>query len=371
MQRVLHVLSSLERSGMEMMLLSSYNEWLNQGFQCDVIATAKTPGVMVGDIKEAGYEVYHIPFRGSSRYMPNLRLFNDFFELCSSGYDVVHIHTEAAAPLFAILAKLAGVPKIALTKHNVFNYTGVLRFRKYLERLLIRSLGGRYGMISESVSRCEWERFKNFGSRVWNWLDDSYYRPASMEERVQARKGLDLGEDEFAILSVGNCSPVKNHAAILGAVALLPRQINAVYIHLGREQADEPEKALSKELGIASQVRFMGSRPDPRPFYWAADVYVMPSLHEGLSIAALEAVASGVPAIFSKVDGLTEITSQATHIRECSTAAQSVATAIAEVSRVGPDARRAGALVDSGLIRARFSVEAGVRSNVENLYCAS
>ena len=91
----------------------------------------------------------------------------------------MHVHPEAAAPVFVLLAKLAGVPTIALTKHNVFRFSGGLRLRKYVERRLIRAVGGRYGMISESVLTREWSSFRNPGVRIWNWIDTQHFRPPS------------------------------------------------------------------------------------------------------------------------------------------------------------------------------------------------
>src|SRR5437879_2797564 len=129
--RILHVMHSLERSGMEMMFLSSAQEWKAREISMDLLATADTAGPLADDLARAGYGIFHIPFRSKCRYLPHPRLLPDFWRLCKKGkYDVVHIHTEAPGALFAVLARSAGIPKIVFSVHNTFRFHGVLRARK-------------------------------------------------------------------------------------------------------------------------------------------------------------------------------------------------------------------------------------------------
>src|SRR5581483_9797039 len=98
MKRVLHVLYTLERSGMEVMLLNSDHEWRRHGFVCDVLATASDVGPLGHEMRTMGYQVYHLPFRSRLSLVPRMDFVRDFLRLCQSGYEVVHIHTEAGAP---------------------------------------------------------------------------------------------------------------------------------------------------------------------------------------------------------------------------------------------------------------------------------
>jgi len=368
MKRVLHVLVSLERSGMEMMLLNSAEEWGRAGYACDVVATAPIIGPLAPELRAAGYGVFHIPFRSKFRYAPRWRFIRDFYRLCKSGYDVVHVHTEAAPHLFVILAKLAGVRRTAVTPHSLFRFSGFLRVRKALERRLNRLLGSEYGMISNSVQNCEWERFRNRGIRISNWLDTAYFRPPTPEERSTARSSLCCQAEQFVIVSVGNCSVVKNHPEILRAISLLPATIAPLYLHVGKELADQPERALAAELNLAERVRFLGSQGDPRQFLWAADIYVMPSLREGLGISALEAIAAGVPAVLANIDGLADIAAETDSVVLTTTAARSIADGIAQVASVQIEERQTRALLDSARIRERFSISNGVQSLISGLY---
>jgi len=368
MKRVLHVMASLERSGMEQMLMSSAEAWQQAGFKCDVVATAESAGPVAEQMRSRGYEVFHLPFRSRHRLLPRTGFVRDFYQLCARPYDIVHIQVEAGRPLFALLARAAGVRRIAVTPHNTFRFTGTLRLRKMAERHLIRLMGGRFGMISEGVQECEWERFRIRGERIWNWIDTDHFRPPSEEERVRARLELGVSPEQFVVASVANCNRAKNHGALLEALSLMPEQERPVYVHVGREAPGAPERALAKQLGIAGTTRFAGSQPDVRTFLWAADAVAMPSLTEGLAISALEAVACGTPLVCSRIDGLKEIADKAPTTvlvtPEPTAIAEGLRTAIAAARGAG----RQSALQDSARIRELFSMSNGVKSIVQGLY---
>jgi glycosyltransferase involved in cell wall biosynthesis len=370
-KRVLHVMGSLERSGMEMMLLSSSEQWRREGYSCDVLATKREIGPLAEEMRGAGYRVFHIPFRSTMRYLPNRRLIPEFFRLCRENrYDIVHIHTEAATPIFVILAKLAGVKEVVLSVHNTFLFDGILRGRKTLERIFIRALGGRYGMVSLAVMECERERFRNPGVRLWNWLDTGYFRVPSAEERQAARQSLGCPEDRFVLVSVANCNHAKNHSALLRALPEIKGSVPLLYFHVGKEEPGNPELALAKQLGIENEVRFMGSQPDPRLFFWAADIFVMPSLHEGLAISPLEAIASGCASLLTEVSGLEEIAAETKWTISVAPNEQSVAAGLLEAARVPAEVRSSRAFEDSARIRERFSMQRGVQVMIDSLYAA-
>ena len=369
MKRVLHVMGSLERSGMEMMLISSSGQWRAAGYSCDVLATKHEIGPIAEQIKAAGYGIFHIPFRSTRRYLPNRRLIPEFFRLCRKNrYDIVHIHTEAATPIFAILAKLAGVRKVVLSVHNTFLFDGILGLRKKLERMLIRAIGGRYGMVSDAVMDCERTRFHNTGVRLWNWLDTEYFRPPSASERQAARQNLGCGDDQFVLVSVGNCNAAKNHSTLLHALLRIKPDVSPLYLHVGKEQLERPELILAEQLGLGGEVQFLGSQPNPRLFFWAADVFVMPSLHEGLAISPLEAIASGCQAVLAEVDGLKEIAAETEWTISVMPDEESIAAGLSRAASIPAEIRRRQALEDSARIRERFSTQRGVQVMIESLY---
>ncbi len=353
---------------MERMLLSSAGEWARRGIECDILSTTPEPGSWAPHLAAAGYRIHHFPFRSEQSGGLSLGALQAFYRLCRERkYAVVHIHTEAAAPVYAVLAKGAGIPRIALTVHNTFRFEGWLRLRKALERRFVRLLGGRYGMVSESVAQCEQDRFGNRGIRLLNWLDVDQFRPPTRGERDAAREQLRLSRAMTALLTIGNCNAAKNHGDLLAAMHLLNDRSDLIYLHVGREEEGFPERALANRLGVAEKIRFCGSHEDVRTYLWACDVFVMPSRNEGLAVAALEAIAAGCCAIFFEVPGLLDLKPLAPGAVFVPPDAQLLAASIERLVSITPGLGP-GCREDSAAIRSRFSPERGVGVICEELY---
>lgn len=131
-----------------------------------------------------------------------------------------------------------------------------------------------------------------------NAIDAAVYSfDASKREEMRRQLGL---TGELVIGHVGRFNPQKNHAFLLDIfAALLKKEPNAVLLLVGGG-ADMPKiQAKVQELGIAERVRFLGVRSDVADLMQAMDVFVFPSLYEGLPVTMVEAQASGLPCIIS------------------------------------------------------------------------
>ena len=368
--RVLHVLNQFEHSGAEINLLQSAQEWQRHGFSLDLLATGPNIGPLSKSLTAQGYRTFHIPLRSKRRFAPRADFITRFMSLCRANkYDVLHIHTESAYYLFALLGKLAGIPRVVRTVHNTFTFKGPMRQRKILERAACRSfLGLRSGLISSSVEDCEWKDLRNPGVRIDNWFDTNHFRPATESERIACRKELGCRDDEFVITSVGNCAPAKNHPEFLRALSLLGSEVNFLYLHVGSEPEGGKERQMATELGIAHRVRFVGRQPDPKRYLWASDAFAMPSLWEGFSIAALEAMGTGVPLLLTNVNGLRDLASAAKWVELVEPDARSIADGILRLFHSPAEEIRGRARQDSALIRERYSIANGVRRIITALY---
>lgn len=297
--RVVHVLGELNPSGAETMLRVAADGFVAKGLTLNIISTGVQLGEYAPALVEAGYKLYHVPFNRS------LLFFWQLYRLLRVGqYEVVHLHTERANFWIGLIALVARPRRIIRTVHNCFEFKGKLRWIRGLQRRLLNRLGVVHVSIGASVRDNEAETFGLATRLVSNWYDDQKFGPISKTEREQARQALDVSESENIIVTVGNCSKIKNHTSLLRAIAMLPVTERPLYIHIGKEDSEQSERALANELGIAGCVRFFGPIVDIRPLLQAADVYVMPSLNEGFSIAAIEALAMGLTIIFADVAGL-------------------------------------------------------------------
>jgi glycosyltransferase involved in cell wall biosynthesis len=363
MKRVLHVLGELRPSGAEVMMRLSAQHWRELGLQCEILSTGSIPGSFTSVLKEAGYTVLHLPFAKSYRFL------KDFYTTVKRGrYDTIHLHTERANFAYAVLARCAGVKQVVSTIHATFQFRGWLRIERSLQRFVMRQIGVRFGMISPSVASVEREHFRNFGPRIVNWFDDSQFTPPTIEQRNTARQQLGLRPEEFVIVSMGNCERVKNHATLIEALPLLERGITYKYLHVGFSGETEVEERLVSQLGIRNAVHFLGHVDAPVRCLWAADVFVMPSLREGFSIAAIEAIATGCPVILGDVPGLCDLKSLGDGLYYTGLSPKQIAAAIMSVYRLSPAERYWGAAALSTAVHRQFCIEAGVHSVALNLY---
>lgn len=110
------------------------------------------------------------------------------------------------------------------------------------------------------------------------------------------RKSIDIPVDAFFLLSVGELNANKNHAVVIRAIAKLHRP-NIHYAIAGVGDLHDDLLNLAVDLGVSEQVHQLGFRNDVDDLYQAADVCVFPSIREGLGLAAIEGMASGLPLV--------------------------------------------------------------------------
>lgn len=119
------------------------------------------------------------------------------------------------------------------------------------------------------------------------------------------RRQFNIPLGATVLLSVGEVNENKNHCVVIEALAKL-EATDVHYIICGRGELEESHKALAKQLGLEGRVHLTGYRNDVADFYQAADVFVFPSLREGLGLAALEAMYCGLPVIAARNRGTVE-----------------------------------------------------------------
>jgi glycosyltransferase involved in cell wall biosynthesis len=117
-----------------------------------------------------------------------------------------------------------------------------------------------------------------------------------------------LGVTGFCLGAVGRLEEQKGHLYLLEALARLQEEMgDAALLLVGEGRLEETLKRRTRELGLADRVRFLGTRRDLPVIYRALDLYVQPSLWEGLSLAMLQAMGAGLPVLMSRVSGADEI----------------------------------------------------------------
>ena len=253
---------------------------------------------------------FNLPFERSPLKKGNLEAYHSLKEIIRQGsYDIIHCHTPVgavAARLAAREARKTGT-KVIYTAHGFHFYKGapVLNWLVYFPA---EWLCGFLTDVLITINREDYD----FAQKHIHAGKVCYVPGVGVDmdrfggSRETAREKLGIGNEEFVLLSVGEMTVNKNHRLALQALALLPEK-PIRYVLVGRGERMEDLQAQARELGIADRVIFTGYRNDVSELYPAADAFFFPSFREGLSVALMEAMASGLPAIVGKIRGNTDL----------------------------------------------------------------
>jgi glycosyltransferase involved in cell wall biosynthesis len=219
-------------------------------------------------------------------------------------YDVVHFHTSRAHSMAPFARGFARV--LVVTRRMDYRPNRV--FAPYLFNRAVDGVVAISGGVADSLAAAGVDRERV--TVVHSGVACDRFRPPTAEERVRARIALGISYGEFVISAVGALEPRKGHRYLIEAIAQLastaPSGKLKCFIAGHGSIRGDLERAIAK-LGCAERVKLLGRIDDPRELLWASDCFAMPSLKEGLGVAALEAMASALPVVASDVGGLREV----------------------------------------------------------------
>lgn len=141
-------------------------------------------------------------------------------------------------------------------------------------------------------------------------IDVDQRKPLAKADRAALRERFcrkyRIPQDAVILLSVGELSRRKNHRIVLSALAQLERE-DVCYVICGKGECRRQLVRQAERLGISSRIRLAGFQEDLTEFYQSADLFVLPSLQEGMPAALMEAMAAGLPCIVSDIRGSREL----------------------------------------------------------------
>jgi glycosyltransferase involved in cell wall biosynthesis len=306
--RVLHVVDSLERGGLERVVTDLAVMQRQQGYDVAVFSI-KAPGALAAELERAGVPV----LLGDKRRSADLRTLRALRRaLRERRIDVAHAHNFMPAYYLAAagIGWGAGVASVA-TCHDMGARLARRKLRWIMRWALARM--NRVIMVGAQVHA----RYLDAGVvdarktlRILNGVALERFSYGA-DARARARHLLGLGEDDRVIGCVGRLVELKNHRALVDLMPELAREfpnLRLVLVGDGPMRQHLEQRAL--ELGVTQRVILAGEQPDVARLLPAFDVFALPSTTEGLSLALLEAAASGLPIVATAVGGNPEIVEQ-------------------------------------------------------------
>jgi len=295
----MHVVYSLEPGGMEFGVVKLVNGLDRSRVYSSVCAT--TPGGRLRSLIAA-----HVPvFEMGRRRGNDPRLVWQLFRLFRRERPhVVHTHAWGTLVEGLAAARLARVPVVVHGEHGTLQLRAHQRSVQRVGWTLadqVLSVSSRLAARMAAETRFPVNRVQT----IRNGVDLSRFGHLS---RTEARRVLGLADDELVVGTVGRLVPVKDHVSLLRAMAhLAGRHVPATLLVAGDGPLRADLEALAGKLGISGSVRLLGHRPDIEVVLAALDVFVLSSTSEGLSNTILEAMASGVPVVATRVGGADEL----------------------------------------------------------------
>ena len=297
--RILQVISSLGTGGAEKLLIDSIPLYKNKGVDMELLLLNGNQTPFYKNIQQHNITIYHLS-TGNIK-----KIYNPFFIFkiipFLRKYDIIHVHLFPTLYWVAI-AKLLAFKKVKLiyTEHSTSNK----RRKQKIWRITDRFMYKRYSKI---VSITE-EVYYNVSSHLK--LNKSKYRTICNGINLDVFKSLSKNTNienncSKKIIQVSSFRPPKDQATVIRSLQYLPK--NVYLILVGDGDTRKECEYLVERLKITDRVSFLGIRTDISDLLQSADIVILSSNYEGLSLSSIEAMASGKPFIASNVPGLGHI----------------------------------------------------------------
>ena len=263
--------------------------------------------------------VFDVPFSRSPLRYDNIRAYRQLKKIIKNGnYDVIHCNTPVggvAARLAAKNERKKGV-KVLYTAHGFHFYKGasllnwliyypIEKICSYFTDTLITINHEDYDLAKRKMRAKQVEYIPGVGVNVEKFKN-------TIVDREVKRRELGIPKEAILLVSVGELNKNKNHQVIIKAVAQL-NDANVHYMIAGNGPLQKDLLELSADLGISEQVHFVGYRRDIAELYKVSDVFCFPSIREGLGLAAIEAMAAGLPVVAADNRGTREMVREKTN----------------------------------------------------------
>jgi glycosyltransferase involved in cell wall biosynthesis len=308
-RRLFVVAESLGIGGTESHLIRLLVPLAVRGWDIAVYCLSE-PGLRAREISASGIKVFSAPITtdrsaGETRNPVKIGLAASrlFWLLLRLRPDIIHFYLPGPYLVGGPVSLAAGNPVKIMSRRSLARYQQrrplAARIESWLHRHMDAVVGNSRAVVGELVAEgIAEEKIK----LIYNGIET----PATLPERGEARRKLELDPDALVGLMVANLISYKGHADLIEGLALVSRDLPSGWQFLiaGRDQGLRPKlERLVSERGIGSNVQFLGEYSAVSTLFAAADFAVLSSWEEGFSNVILEAMAAGLPMIVTDVGG--------------------------------------------------------------------
>ncbi len=266
------------------------------------------------DEERYGIKIHQIDFVRAPYHPGNIKAYKQLKALAEKEqYDIIHCNTPIGGVLGRIIGKQLNVQKVIYQAHGFHFYKGAPKVNWIIyypiEKLLSKYTDALITINKEDFEFAKAKMQLRGNGKVYYipgvGIDTDFYT-VNGEINKELRKELGLSDNDFAVISVGRLEPNKNTETLIKAMSVLKNENVKLIVCGDGEQRGYLEK-LSERLGTEKSVTFLGTVSNLQEIYRAVDALASSSYREGLSRTVMEAMASGLPCVISKIRGNTDL----------------------------------------------------------------
>lgn len=310
--RILHVLTIMNRGGAETMVMNYYRNINRELVQFDFLLHRKETGAFDNEILSLGGKIYRMPSISPKNYFKYQKELEQFFDEHPE-YQVVHSHLNALSSIIFKVAKKKGIKTRIAHSHLAVEPFVFLKVFKPNTDIKATIKDSTQSLIRRRVRHLATHYFA-CGEKAGDWLfgksnrdkvkiinnavnaKDFLYNP-KIRKKVQNELGL---EGRKIIGHVGRFNEQKNHFLLIDIFhGLLQKNPNCTLLLVGGGNLKSKIQDKVEQLKISQEVIFLGLRDDIPELLQAFDLFLFPSLYEGLPVTLIEAQASGLKIVAS------------------------------------------------------------------------
>lgn len=299
--KILHIIGGMDIGGTETMIMNLYRQ-VNKHIQFDFISYYTKDAYYDNEIRELGGNIIKTD---APAKIGQLRSIINLYKIIKKGkYEVVHAHTLFNCGTAMLAAKLSGVKIRVSHSHTNLNTSNSFIKNAYFSvmRMLIRIFSTDFMACSNIAGKHLFGQniINNHTYKVLpNYID--YNRFLQCQDNNSIRKELGIDDDDILVGHIGRFVDVKNHTFLIDIINSMVKKnskVKAVLVGDGILRKEIEDKV--KSLKLDKHIYFIGFRDDIDVILNNCDLFIFPSIYEGLGLVMLEAQACGLPCIVSE-----------------------------------------------------------------------
>lgn len=298
MKKVLHVVNKMGYGGIETFIMNLYRNIDKSKLQFDFAVYTTKKGDYDNEIKKLNGNIYYFTSRRKSFYK-YYKDWDNFLKNNAKNYIAIHMHVSSLTTILPlVLAKKYNIKNRIVHAHSTFQKGKIHKILSSINKNRIKKYATKLFACSSEAGNYVFG--SNKYEKINNGIDLRKYE-FNKEKRRLMRNDLNIKEGEIAYVNIGRLTELKNQIYLIDVFKeMYNKEHKSKLFIIGKGELKEKLEEKIKEINLEKQVFLLNSRNDIPEVLQAMDVFILPSLYEGLPVAAVEAQVSGLKCFISQ-----------------------------------------------------------------------